>query len=58
MTSKEAKSRIKINKLLEESGWRFFDNELGEDFDKIYNGFIAFLSSKRSYYYMVISKWE
>lgn len=27
--SKEAKSRIKINKLLEESGWRFFDNENG-----------------------------
>jgi type I restriction enzyme, R subunit len=27
--SKEAKARIKINKLLEESGWRFFDNEAG-----------------------------
>jgi len=27
--SKEAKSRIKINKLLEESGWRFFDDENG-----------------------------
>ncbi|HVY72658.1 MAG TPA: DEAD/DEAH box helicase family protein [Candidatus Paceibacterota bacterium] len=26
---KEAKARIKINKLLEESGWRFFDNEQG-----------------------------
>lgn len=26
---KEAKARIKINKLLEESGWRFFDNEDG-----------------------------
>ena len=25
--SKEAKARIKINKLLEEAGWRFFDNE-------------------------------
>jgi len=25
--SKEAKARIKINKLLEESGWRFFDTE-------------------------------
>ncbi len=23
--SKEAKARIKINKLLEEAGWRFFD---------------------------------
>lgn len=29
MNPKEAKSRIKINKLLEESGWRFFDNEVG-----------------------------
>jgi type I restriction enzyme R subunit len=27
--SKEAKARIKINKLLEEAGWRFFDNEEG-----------------------------
>ena len=27
--NKEAKARIKINKLLEESGWRFFDSELG-----------------------------
>jgi type I restriction enzyme R subunit len=29
MNNKEAKSRIKINKLLEESGWRFFDSEVG-----------------------------
>jgi type I restriction enzyme R subunit len=29
MSSKEAKARIKINKLLEESGWRFFDNKDG-----------------------------
>lgn len=29
MNDKEAKARIKINKLLEESGWRFFDFELG-----------------------------
>jgi hypothetical protein len=29
MTQKEARSRIKINKLLEESGWRFFDDERG-----------------------------
>lgn len=28
--SKEAIARIKINKLLEKSGWRFFDNEEGE----------------------------
>lgn len=27
MGKKEAKARIKINKLLEESGWRFFDSE-------------------------------
>ena len=27
MSSKEAKARIKINKLLEEAGWRFFDTE-------------------------------
>ena len=26
MTKKEAISRIKINKLLEKSGWRFFDS--------------------------------
>lgn len=25
--SKEAKARIKINKLLEKAGWRFFDDE-------------------------------
>jgi len=36
MNPKEAKARIKINKLLEESGWRFFDNEFG----KTRNGFI------------------
>jgi len=29
MPSKEATARIKINKLLEESGWRFFDDENG-----------------------------
>ena len=28
--SKEAKARIKINKLLEESGWRFLDTEKGQ----------------------------
>ncbi|MDO9636133.1 MAG: hypothetical protein Q7I95_04150 [Thiobacillus sp.] len=26
MAAKEAKARIKINKLLEDSGWRFFDD--------------------------------
>lgn len=30
MAEKEAKARIKINKLLEEAGWRFFDNETGK----------------------------
>ena len=29
MAAKEAKARIKINKLLEESGWRFFDDSTG-----------------------------
>ncbi|MCD6562092.1 MAG: restriction endonuclease subunit R, partial [Deltaproteobacteria bacterium] len=29
MAEKEAKARIKINKLLEEAGWRFFDDENG-----------------------------
>ncbi|MCR4660400.1 MAG: DEAD/DEAH box helicase family protein [Clostridia bacterium] len=29
MKAKEAKARIKINKLLEESGWRFFDSDEG-----------------------------
>ncbi|MDR2642860.1 MAG: hypothetical protein LBC74_08700, partial [Planctomycetaceae bacterium] len=28
--SKEAKARIKINKLLEKAGWRFFDDENGK----------------------------
>ena len=27
MKAKEAKARIKINKLLEAAGWRFFDDE-------------------------------
>lgn len=29
MVAKEAKARIKINHMLEESGWRFFDNKQG-----------------------------
>ncbi len=56
---KEASARIKINKLLEESGWRFEDDkngkgniklepgikysELGDDFEKEVHGFIDFL---------------
>jgi len=59
MEDKEAKARIKINKLLEESGWRFFDSvkgkatiklessikmeDLGEDFEHSKNGYIDFL---------------
>lgn len=30
MPAKEAKARIKINKLLEEAGWRFFDDQNGK----------------------------
>ena len=30
MSAKEAQARIKINKLLEESGWRFFDDKNGK----------------------------
>ena len=56
---KEAKARIKINKLLEDAGWRFFDDgkdkanitlennikieELGDDFEKVNAGFIDYL---------------
>lgn len=56
---KEAKARIKINKLLEEAGWSFFDSDqgkatiklessikmddLGEDFEHSKNGYIDFL---------------
>lgn len=64
MSAKEAKARIKINKLLEEAGWRFFDDDgklanvqvepnvkisrktiddMGENFDKVKNGFVDFL---------------
>lgn len=59
MADKEAKARIKINKLLEEACWRFFDtdkgkatiqlessitmDDLGEDFEHSKNGFIDFL---------------
>jgi type I restriction enzyme, R subunit len=56
---KEAKARIKINNLLQVSGWRFFDtkegkanitvesnvklDEAGEDFEKVSEGFIDYL---------------
>ena len=55
----EATARLKINKLLESAGWRFFDegdkpanirleagveiNTLGDNFEKISKGFIDFL---------------
>jgi len=29
MAEKEAKARIQINKLLEQAGWRFFDDKNG-----------------------------
>jgi len=57
--NKEASARIKINKLLDESGWRFEDSEMGKsnirleagvkisevgnDFENTSNGFIDFL---------------
>ncbi len=59
MSNKEAQARIKINKLLEESGWRFEDSEqgraniklepgvkffeLGDDFENDKKGYIDFL---------------
>lgn len=59
MDQKEAKARIKINKLLEESGWRFDDDEngkaniqlesgvkyteLGDDFENKSQGYVDFL---------------
>lgn len=59
MAKTEAVARIKINKLLEEAGWRFFDDEngkvniqleagvkyqdLGDDFEHSPGGFIDFL---------------
>ncbi len=59
MVKKEASARIKINKLLEESGWRFeTDNtgpsniqlepgvilaDMGEDFENVSKGYIDFL---------------
>ena len=57
--AKEAQARIKINKLLEEAGWRLIDNDqgkanvilegnvkiadLGENFEKTTDGFIDYL---------------
>ncbi|MCL1969744.1 MAG: DEAD/DEAH box helicase family protein, partial [Bacteroidetes bacterium] len=54
--TKEAQARIKINRLLEESGWRLTDSDkgkanvsletktpLGDDFEHVKNGFIDYL---------------
>lgn len=41
--SKEVKARLKINKLLEKSGWRFFDDE---------NGLNDLLLSKLTFFYL------
>jgi type I restriction enzyme R subunit len=59
MYNKEAQARIKINKLLEQAGWRFEDseegkanislepginlNEAGDDFENIVKGYIDYL---------------
>jgi type I restriction enzyme R subunit len=59
MNNKEAQARIKINKLLEQSGWRFEDSkagkanislepgieliEVGDDFENIAKGYIDYL---------------
>ena len=59
LMQKEAKARIKINKLLEQAGWRFFaDNngpltihveshiklhELGDDFEHVKHGYVDYL---------------
>lgn len=64
MASREATARIKINRLLSDAGWRFFDDEsgaanivlepnvkisqidldaLGQDLEKVTNGFVDFL---------------
>ena len=56
MSQKEAKARLRINKLLEDAGWRLFDNEdgpanvdvenkvdLGDDFENTRTGFVDYL---------------
>lgn len=56
MSKKEAKARLKINKMLEESGWRLLDTDegpanvdvenmvdLGDDFENTKNGFVDYL---------------
>lgn len=64
MSKKEASARLKINKLLEDAGWRFFEldgkpaniqvepnvkmsrnqfHAMGDNFDKVKNGFVDFL---------------
>lgn len=56
MAKKEAKARLKINKMLEDAGWRLFDSEdglanvdvenkvdLGDDFENSKTGFVDYL---------------
>lgn len=56
MSQKEAKARLRINKLLKDAGWRLFDNEdgaanvdvenkvdLGDDFENTRTGFVDYL---------------
>ena len=61
-TFKEAHARIQINQLLEDSGWRFYDdengkanirleagvnlNETGEDFEHVSKGYLVCLSDR------------
>jgi type I restriction enzyme R subunit len=40
---KEAKARIKINKLLEQAGWRFFDLSDGEADNEIHKNTLDLL---------------
>jgi len=62
MKQKEASARIRINKLLETSGWRFVDDEngranvnlepgvditkVGDDFELISKGYIDYLNKR------------
>ena len=48
--SKEAKARIKINKLLEEAGWRFFDSEHG---NAVYSGERLPVIPVKGYHYIL-----
>jgi hypothetical protein len=43
MPDKEAKARIKINKLLEDSGWRFLGENSGEGKGGVGEGVISLI---------------